>query len=756
VPIKDIERAHHDMKIRLRGPHQISYLLVGRHQNVGLPLPELLRNRCIHVTAGLPKSGLQVLDPQWYQRYHLDRNLAQPVRFGVVFDRDFPTWSAAIVGEAALLHVIYWASKDEAALHCLAQLRARLAIVPMVDGVKDDLFKAGIDHDRIVEDSDAIYDLIEQEVIAQLLSGSAHNFGDRIAANRKIAEEWREQAFPGVQRPFNPLDVNRSQLRQLLGQFRSTFWQFEKERQLKERARAQATTFRSVIMTLFAIARNNGDTRLFRPPTAIFAFPSISPFLKDQLEKRIEKADKKLRPALKELVAFRLEEQDSSSFEFQIHAKDKEVVANALPIIIPDVASYTRFFDDVGYLHASFQTSPYLRAALKGKSLAQHHSFFAPGTFPVTAKPQAILRRIRTFSDTLSAALDRGMHRTITGYPGSILGLSDLPLEWLTDRRVPLCFSHDVCRIPETVSTSMLSHFNQNSHFSFQIDSSILAKTLVVCGATTGDPIERNFRLLTSLWREKGSPWHWEHCQSLAHLYDVVNDFRPQLLIFDTHGTFRDNNSGSELQIGGEFLNGENVIEHLADVPLLMLSTCWGAPLYGCPNTIAHAFFENGTFAVTTSMLPISADRGMVLYGRVLGNLSYACEQPIHENWSSFMSHNVRTSYFDDLTEKIIRRHPRELDQKSYRDRRAHWQTKSMVYQARRRAFLEAPRIVSKCFSKSTAAKARGILASEEYVPEFMYYSTMGRADLIQFASWNAKHHVPGDPQPSINDLRLD
>src|SRR5205823_14055749 len=108
-----------------------------------------------------------------------------------------------------------------------------------------------------------------------------------------------------------------------------------------------------------------------------------------------------------------------------------------------------------GYLHASFHASPYLRAALKGKSLAQHHSFFAPGTFPIAAKSRAILRRITTFSETLTAALNRRMHHTITGYTGGIVDLADLPLGWLTDRRVPLCFSHDVCRIPETVSTNM-------------------------------------------------------------------------------------------------------------------------------------------------------------------------------------------------------------------------------------------------------------------------------------------------------------
>jgi hypothetical protein len=751
----DIDRAHGDMKFRLRGSHEISYLVVGRREKVGLPIPHLLRSPCVNATAALPKSGLQVLDPQWYQRYHLDRGLTQPVKFGVVFDDDFPTKLAYIFSEPALLYVIYWLSKDAAALSSLAQVTSRRVIVPVFPAAKNDLLKAGINREYIVEDRGAIYHRIERAVMSLLHSRSENTFKERIAANRKIANKWRQQVLPGLQRPFNPLDVNRSQLRQLLGQFRPDFWEFGKEERLKERASAQVAAFRSVIQTIFAIANSDSNTR-FRPPTAIFAFPSISPFLKKQLEGRIQKTDKKFRSAMKELVALMLEEQDSSSFEFKIHARDEELVARAVPVIAPEVAAYTRFFDDVGYLHASFQASPYLRAALKGKSLAQHHSFFAPGTFPVAAKPQAVLRRITTFSDTLTAALDRRMHREITRYPGGILGLSDLPLEWLVDRRVPLCFSHDVCRIPETVATNMLSQFNRNAHFCFEINSDIPAKTLVICGAPTGDPIERHFRSLTGLWREAAAPWHWEHCDSLAKLYAVINDFRPQLLVFDTHGRFKDNNSGSELQIGGEFLNGNDVIEHLPDVPLVLLSTCWGAPLYGCPNTIAHAFFENGTFAVTSSMLPISALKGAILYSRVLGNLKYASEHPMHENWSSFISHNVRTSYFDDLKEKIIRRYPRELvDQDSYRDRRANWQTRSMFYGTRRRAFFEAPRIVVHCFARRISAPAHNILANQDYIPDFMYYSTMGRPDLVQFTSWNAKHHILRDRQPSISDLKL-
>jgi len=77
-----------------------------------------------------------------------------------------------------------------------------------------------------------------------------------------------------------------------------------------------------------------------------------------------------------------------------------------------------------------------------------------------------------------------------------------------------------------------------------------------------------------------------------------------------------------------------------------------------------------------------------------------------------------------------------------------------MFFHKRRKAFLEAPRIVVRCFDKKISPKARQILGNEDYTPEFIYYSTMGRADLIQFACWNAKHHKPGDQQPSFSDLR--
>lgn len=757
MPEIDLERVHRDVVLRLIGAHQICYTIVGPREEIGLQVPELLRSRCIRNIAELPKSGLQLLSPQWYQRYHLERNLGQAVRFGVIFEDSFAAWSGQVFGEPALLHVLCWFTRDATAIGLLAKAAVPFVVAPGIPGAEEDLLKAGIPKDCIAKYSPAILARIESEVVRKITAGSPGRLAERTALNRKIADEWRNTVTPGTQRPFYPLDVNRSQLRQLLGEFRGDFWAIEKEKDLNQRPAAQAALFDAVANTIAAIATSDeADPRYaWRLPSAVVAFPSVSPFLKRLLQDRLREVKGKFRLLAKEVVSLLQAEQDTATYELKYTPRDGGMTAAALPFVAQEVGSYTRFFDDVGYLHGSFHTSPYLRAAMKGKSLAQHHSFFSPATFRVGKGQRAVLRKIRALSTALARSFDSRMHNALVRYPGAVVALSDLPVEWLAKEGVPLCFSHDVCRIPETGPTNMLSHFTRNRHSLFEIGRDIVAKTLVVCGAPAGDAIEQSFRFHADRWLGNKADWRWEHCESLDRLFALVNEFRPQLLIFDTHGRFIDNNSGSELQIGSEFLNGVDVIKRLPQVPLVMLSTCWGAPLYGCPNTIAHAFFEAGSFAVTSSMLPLSVFKGANLYNRVLGNLAYACEHAVHPNWASFVSHNVRTSYLDDLKERIFFRVPNGLvDQDSYVKVRTQWQAESMFPGTRNKAFNDAPGIVAGCFGAGAGPTVRRMLADEDYIPEYMYYSTMGRADLIQFSVWNERRHRKGDDSMSFGELK--
>ena len=42
-----------------------------------------------------------------------------------------------------------------------------------------------------------------------------------------------------------------------------------------------------------------------------------------------------------------------------------------------------------------------------------------------------------------------------------IVAMTDLPIEWTMIDGVPLAFSHDVCRLPETPIPSLLSIYEQ-------------------------------------------------------------------------------------------------------------------------------------------------------------------------------------------------------------------------------------------------------------------------------------------------------
>src|SRR5690606_36341228 len=64
-----------------------------------------------------------------------------------------------------------------------------------------------------------------------------------------------------------------------------------------------------------------------------------------------------------------------------------------------------------------------------------------------------------------------------------IISITDLPIEWTEIDEVPLCFSHDITRLPETNFNNHLQSFVTNSLLDFTIEKNIITKTLVVLGA---------------------------------------------------------------------------------------------------------------------------------------------------------------------------------------------------------------------------------------------------------------------------------
>ena len=59
--------------------------------------------------------------------------------------------------------------------------------------------------------------------------------------------------------------------------------------------------------------------------------------------------------------------------------------------------------------------------------------------------------------------------------PTQIVAMTDLPIEWMEIDGVPLGFSHDVCRLPETPVSGLLTHYGvARFHTMYQIPQDIL------------------------------------------------------------------------------------------------------------------------------------------------------------------------------------------------------------------------------------------------------------------------------------------
>lgn len=63
-------------------------------------------------------------------------------------------------------------------------------------------------------------------------------------------------------------------------------------------------------------------------------------------------------------------------------------------------------------------------------------------------------------------------------YSSQIVAMTDLPIEWMMIDGVPLGFTHEVCRLPETPVTSLLAQYMEAKFRPYVIPEDILQKRL--------------------------------------------------------------------------------------------------------------------------------------------------------------------------------------------------------------------------------------------------------------------------------------
>lgn len=379
------------------------------------------------------------------------------------------------------------------------------------------------------------------------------------------------------------------------------------------------------------------------------------------------------------------------------------------------------FMDFVAMLHSSVRFSPYLRLPTMGKNISGELSFVGKKNAPKLLKGETINRVLKKIGRKLvDLSISDRLVKEIKERASQIVALSDLPVEWMLFEGIPLAFTHDVCRMPELPITSMLSQYIESRFaMNYLIPHDILKKTLVVFGCE-----DKAFKKVQTevIELQKLLGFTIRTCLSVKDFENSVKEVQPDLLIVDTHGGIDDTTMQTYLQLGKERLMGDYVINHQISAKLVFLSACSTCPTFDTISTIANAFFEAGAYSVTTSYLPVPISDSTILYLRLLYMLDMAAINGVHCNWLSFVSHLMRTSY---LQEPLL--HGGGKFTKQDHDFLVQTATELMVFRKREEIYKN---IIHGDFARRMKIKYENI------TPNYLLYSTLGRADLIRFESY--------------------
>lgn|GEM_PF-1176657 len=380
-----------------------------------------------------------------------------------------------------------------------------------------------------------------------------------------------------------------------------------------------------------------------------------------------------------------------------------------------------RLFDLVGLLHCSMRFSPYLRLPIMGKNINSELSFVGIKNIEKLASSPSKNKSIRKAMETIgkkitSEALTPSTVEMLQKSVTQIVAMTDLPIEWMMIDGVPLGFSHDVCRIPETPATGMLSQYVESKFIPFNIPKDILKHTLVIFG-NEEDAFVKVQEPVVALSKVLG--FKIRKCLTKEAFFNTIKEIDPLLLIVDAHGGVDEDNHQSYLKMGDEVISGDNVVKSDIHPRLVFLSACNTFTTYNTVSTIANAFFQVGAAAVTTSYMPVLIEPATTLYTRLLNNLNIAASQNVHRNWLAFMSHLMRTSYIQAPIYRAVNK-----DVKIDIDTLTHLTTESMFFRKRTEIYKN---LNTNTFTKGLGADYQNI------IPHYLMYSTLGRADLIRF-----------------------
>lgn len=540
--------------------------------------------------------------------------------------------------------------------------------------------------------------------------------------------------------PFSPSKVNTFTSQSAVGNWNFPYQKYSNEELTKARKKAveRNSTFerQQFLVQQIQNLRALECEALYLPKEKFlfsdqFNSPLIIalPFTSTDIRKAFEinsRKDAKFKNMSKS-VRFVLSLNNTHNYSFNVNFDNKEtngITKMEFVYLVNELfAPRSYFLDIIGGLHASFKFSPYLRLPFQGKSLNKTLSFVGPSIneLLVTGRNRHSIEQVmmRLGSEIAENTLSPEIKQELQHYPQQIVAISDLPIEWLNIDGIPLGFTHDICRLPEAPVESNLMHYVINEIQRYKVPKDVMSKTLVIYGCRSTQ--FKQYQDKADLLSDKLG-FHTCECLSLDQYVEAIEKYHPHFLIIDSHGGVDLEKHQSYIMMGKERVYPKDIAKFQIAVPLVFLSACNTAPTYNIVNTIANALIQAGSISVTSSYLPLDINESSILYLRILQQLSEAALKPMHKNWLAFISHILRTSFIHGAYFNLYTKSTKPIEELAVSSGRL--LTATMLFENRRSIY----------FQLRNGKIEDGIkVNTKNVVPHYLMYSTIGRADLINF-----------------------
>ncbi|MDB5121838.1 MAG: hypothetical protein JWN56_3056 [Sphingobacteriales bacterium] len=450
-------------------------------------------------------------------------------------------------------------------------------------------------------------------------------------------------------------------------------------------------------------------------PTLILIFPFHNPVLRKVLERSQNNPIKNILLAeQRDDYIFTLDNEEGLDEE-QFKKLSGKILKSQYDIL-----------DGIGYLHSTFQFSPVLRFPIRSSILNRMLSMFSLGKRTGILTSHSRYKSILKFGKKLNETfLSRELEDYLSNRDGQILVISDLPIEWMTIKGIPLNFLCDVCRLQDSNIQGLINNYSAFSKFRFKLGSNSVKRTLVIFSGSEQDKTFFNESIkMAQLYREEQG-FIIGFASSGQEVSDLLDCHKPVILIFDCHCVFELETLSCYLKLGDTRLYAEDIIVSELYAPVVFLACCNSNPNYDNVNKLHDAFFQVGALSVTGTFLPIDMNKGTFIYLRMLTLLNSANERKASGNWLHFVSFAIRTSVIWEARFKCYKKLKRELtddEEKVFIE---------LLEKLHR--FEDRNEVFHQLLNNGVKLSPEMKLFVKDTNLEFSYYTHYGRPDLIGF-----------------------